>query len=298
MSYGDGGLTEKATIVQDVVTVGDVSLPVYFGSVYEIKFGESVLDQQQMQNHTPTKSPGSSASYPDGMLGMAFASLNTAGVVPLFDSLVSAGYVDDIFSMCIRPDGGGMLVLGGIGPYHSEPLRYTSIPNPRFYNVYMADFLVGNVSLGLSPQIYNTKNCIVDSETIPLSVPPVVFARLRSELQSQVCSKTPFPSCPTVIGDLFSEKCVPLTPAMISAFPALQLPLGKQSEVVLTFEPQDYLRNQYFCDDSSSVGLSIASDPSGFGTVLGAQLLQQYLVVYDRALKRVGFAATHPSLCR
>lgn len=129
--------------------------------------------------------------YPEGVWGMAFAPLSTFQGTPLLDSLVKSWDVPNIFSHCLATSGkGGELLIGDVLPFKGQ-MTWTPMVAVSFYSVQMLDLKVGETSLGLPPVTYNTKNCIVDSGTPTVTVPPKVFAGIQALLLNSCNSSNP-----------------------------------------------------------------------------------------------------------
>lgn len=131
VDYG-GSINESFVLVRDHVSVGDGSLSAttVFGGVFDINMTNSLssssdrkLSQQQRRrrgsndhhHRLPPKGPtvADDMFYPEGMWGLGFPALVSAGYPPLFDALVGASSngLEDMFSIEIGPTGGS-LTLG------------------------------------------------------------------------------------------------------------------------------------------------------------------------------------------
>jgi len=235
------------------------------------------------------------ADYPEGVMGLSYASLNALGTLPVFDVLVNKMDVGNLFSMCFTQFG-GMMTLGGIGPYHNSSIMYTPVVEEYFYGIKMLDLRVNGKSIGVSSNIYNRKFCIVDSGTVMPTIPVPAFEALRASFL-ELCLSSPLVGvCVGAISPnqtLFDGVCYNLTASQIAQFPTLQFVLPAASndtttEILLEYTPQQYLQTQYYCNSPESVGFGVDQD-SDF-TVIGAELMMGYHTIFDRANKRIGFA--------
>lgn len=98
----------------------------------------------------------------DGIIGFGYQGLSSSGGPTIFDQWVSAGQLQDVFSMCLAEEGGKM-VLGGDGTEGGDVVMWTPIIDESYYVVNMTDMLVNGQSIGIHSSIYNTGGAIVDS---------------------------------------------------------------------------------------------------------------------------------------
>ena len=126
VDYG-GSINESFVLVRDHVSVaaGSLSATTVFGDVFDINMTDSLsshrkLSQQRRRNgnHNQRRLPAKGGVaddmfYPEGMWGLGFPALVSAGYPPLFDALVGASSngLEDMFSVEISPSGGN-LTLG------------------------------------------------------------------------------------------------------------------------------------------------------------------------------------------
>jgi len=304
MSYV--GISEEALVYEDIVTIdgtnNTVKAVVNFGSIYNVSMNnnnndDALIRYRQFKQRQFDKLLGHKRNndndYPEGMMGMAYTSLNTLGTTTLFDQLVLDKAVDNVFSICLNQEG-GMMMLGGIGPWNSEPIVYTPVTQEYFYNVYMYDMQVNGHSIELNNKVYNNKYCIVDTGTPLPTVHPIVLETLRDIFINNCSNANLTGICRGITSEnatLFDNVCFNMSQEDIDAFPTIQYVLrssNRHKNTVIEYPPQFYLQKQYFCQTEGTYGLGFATEEDF--TVLGAELLQRYNTIYDRTNKRIGFA--------
>jgi len=225
---------------------------------------------------------------------MAYATLSASNSPTVLDDFVKKNLISDKFSLCFNSNGtGGKMILGGIPDGYDNKIEYVPLYTNHtpyyYYSVFMKDFLVDGNSLGLPSSIYNSKNCITDTGTPTLTVPSKVYSTLSYAFSLMCSSANLHGICDVKPGQtLFDGNCFNYTHGEISVFPTLTLVLNNSQ---IMYAPEQYLRPlNYICNDTTSLGLAIWNDPSGFGTVIGLSVLQNYVTVYDRVNEKIGFA--------
>uniref|UniRef100_A0A667H8B9 Beta-secretase 2 n=1 Tax=Lynx canadensis TaxID=61383 RepID=A0A667H8B9_LYNCA len=204
----------------------------------------------------------------NGILGLAYAALAkpSSSLETFFDSLVAQARIPNVFSMQMCGAGlpvagsgtnGGSLVLGGIEPsLYKGDIWYTPIKEEWYYQIEILKLEIGGQSLNL------------DCREIP------EFSDgfwTGSQLACWTNSETPW-----------------------SYFPKISIYLRDENSsrsFRLTILPQLYIQPMmgaglnYEC---YRFGIS----PSTNALVIGATVMEGFYVVFDRARKRVGFAAS------
>lgn len=225
----------------------------------------------------------------DGIIGMAYRSLSETNSPTFMDSLVSSGQTANIFSMCMDEDGGAM-ELGGIIASFNTSASYVPLRLPLyFYAVTMTDLKVGNTSVGLSSNYYNSDGTIFDSGTTDLLLPTAAYNKVHSILSASCSTKSLVGVCNVRSGQsLFDGYCYQMTAAQVAMYPSLQLVL--QGGVTLEIPPHYWIVDNY-CSRAGYYALAI--DPiSENGVILGDVVHRVYTVIYDRANTRIGVAPT------
>uniref|UniRef100_A0A287AQB5 Peptidase A1 domain-containing protein n=1 Tax=Sus scrofa TaxID=9823 RepID=A0A287AQB5_PIG len=202
----------------------------------------------------------------NGTLGLAYATLAkpSSSLETFFDSLVAQAKIPNVFSMQMCGTGlpvagtgtsGGSLVLGGKEPTLYKDVWYTPIKEEWCYQIEILKLEIRAQSLNL------------DCREIP------EFSDgfwTRSQLACWTNTETPW-----------------------SYFPKISIYLRENSSrsFCVTVLPQLYIQPMM------GAGLNyecyqFSISPSTNGLVMGATVMEGFYVVFDRARKRVGFAAS------
>ncbi len=214
----------------------------------------------------------------DGIMGMSItedtlpAVLNKNGVTST-----------RMFGLCYRV-GGGIMTLGGIDQrIHSHPgVNYAKLLNPTgWFVVKLVDILMEEQSGGEKKTIgednskYNSgKGCIVDSGTTDTYLPSSISTKFQALFKQ-------------ISGIAFTQANIPLTSQQLAKMPNL----------IFEFESTDGNTFQITMPWSSYVD-SVGGGKYAFriyltegsGTVLGANFMNNYNVIFDPDNNRVGFA--------
>lgn len=297
------GISETCLFAYDDVQVGSTNVFSPFGGIIQVNMSASMKKPMRAirpSRRSPFLTPlRDDDDYPEGVWGLAYNTISVPfGAETYFDMIVKTTGIHNLLSMCFHSSGiGGMLFLGEIQNYFRGAIRYTPIIKEKFYNILLQDVLVNTVSLGLSPKIYNTENCIVDTGTPTVTFPPAVIGKLKLNYLANCSSNWLKGVCDVPTNaTIFDGVCFNLSTADILAYPTITFVMYNNESgppATVLYPPSAYIRPLAWICDGAAVSLAIQSDPSGFGSVLGMSALQGYYTVYDRANGRVGFA---PSL--
>lgn len=170
--YGSGSLV--GIVSEDSVKLGDVT-------VKSQLFAEAV------------KQPGISfiAAKFDGILGMAFGSISVNRIVPVFQTMVSQGLVQNtVFGFWLdrnlNSSSGGELVLGGTDSTHFDgDLTYIPLTQETYWQVHMNGIKVSGSS---SSYCSGGCNAILDTGTSLIAGPAAEIEKLNKQLGA---TKTP-----------------------------------------------------------------------------------------------------------
>ncbi|XP_068743148.1 beta-secretase 1-like [Montipora capricornis] len=215
-------------------------------------------------------------SINEGILGLAYKSLATDDVQPLYDQLVQDNKVPNVFSLGLC-NGMGKIWLDfpEAFEYHS-PIHYTDINQETWYSVSMTGIDVAGNDLGLLPPSYSS--AIVDSGTTDILLHPEVYSAVIAQLKLRG---------PPVDERFWESYCVDTDPYQ---WPYITIYLKNTigGSFGLTVLGKHYVRKQdeFYC-------LSIGAKQSG--AVLGEVVMEGNVVVFDRANQRIGFAPSNIS---
>ncbi|XP_042810965.1 beta-secretase 2 isoform X3 [Panthera onca] len=238
----------------------------------------------------------------NGILGLAYAALAkpSSSLETFFDSLVAQARIPNVFSMQMCGAGlpvagsgtnGGSLVLGGIEPsLYKGDIWYTPIKEEWYYQIEILKLEIGGQSLNLDCREYNADKAIVDSGTTLLRLPQKVF----DAVVEAVARTSLIPEFSDGFWTGSQLACWTNSETPWSYFPKISIYLRDENSsrsFRLTILPQLYIQPMmgaglnYEC---YRFGIS----PSTNALVIGATVMEGFYVVFDRARKRVGFAAS------
>ncbi|XP_020926664.1 beta-secretase 2 isoform X3 [Sus scrofa] len=238
----------------------------------------------------------------NGILGLAYATLAkpSSSLETFFDSLVAQAKIPNVFSMQMCGAGlpvagtgtnGGSLVLGGIEPtLYKGDIWYTPIKEEWYYQIEILKLEIGGQSLNLDCREYNADKAIVDSGTTLLRLPQKVF----NAVVEAVARTSLIPEFSDGFWTGSQLACWTNSETPWSYFPKISIYLRDENSsrsFRITILPQLYIQPMmgaglnYEC---YRFGIS----PSTNALVIGATVMEGFYVVFDRARKRVGFAAS------
>ena len=222
--------------------------------------------------------------------GLAYGALANPGgnrQTPLFDALVRASGMDNVFSLRLcGAKGGSRLVLGGydsLVPKDQRGVMWTPVKQRLWYTVGATQMTASAGSQKWTWQPTSGQQVIVDSGTNPLVLPSQSVSTLVDLLKG-VASKAQI----TVADDFWPNGDEPggftsLTPAQIAKFPTIGLELagiaaaGTADTVQLSIPPEAYFHKAK--DGRYYLGIH-----GGASTlvILGTVLMENYIVLHKR----------------
>ncbi|XP_032984359.1 beta-secretase 2 isoform X2 [Rhinolophus ferrumequinum] len=182
-------------------------------------------------------------------------------------------------------------VLGGIEPsLYKGDIWYTPIKEEWYYQIEILKLEIGGQSLNLDCREYNADKAIVDSGTTLLRLPQKVF----NAVVEAVARTSLIPEFSDGFWTGSQLACWTNSETPWSYFPKISIYLRDENSsrsFRITILPQLYIQPMmgaglnYEC---YRFGIS----PSMNALVIGATVMEGFYVVFDRARKRVGFAAS------
>ncbi|EGG22905.1 hypothetical protein DFA_05035 [Cavenderia fasciculata] len=282
--YADGSFLLGA-FVKDTVSFAGLSVTAKFGAITQ----QSLRFNQQDCPVTNV----SMVNKMDGILGLAYKSLEPAGGDDIFSLMVQKHGIDNSFSICCSQNG-GVFVMGGADPVmNTTKMTYTKIIQELYYSIRVLDLLVDNSSV-ISPQsqdILSKNPSVVDTGSTLLILDVSVYLDLIRYLKSKKEYK-----------DLagFSEGsylwggyCYDYSDdeSYIDNYPTISLTMpgegSNDPDFRIEIGPRSYLvqDNGLWC-----WGIVYGGFGSGQAMILGDVALQGHNVHFDRGNKRIGFA--------
>jgi len=236
-------------------------------------------------------------------MGLAFPKGSSWGGVSIMDVLFGQNQLaDDVFSICLNENDGGILTLGGVeSAYSTGSFQNTSlVPIPHTNDEYelfainMTDITLSGTFIGLPAKDYADNSlggAVVDSGTNIFLVPQKIYNAIQSTLVAQLCPTGKNPLVPGVCtsNNLFEGFCFAYTPSQLALFPPLNLNING---LVLT-------GTNILVQANSTAPYCYAIRNSGVGNILiiGDTTLAPYYVFFDRGNKVMGWAPANKSKC-
>jgi len=227
-----------------------------------------------------------------GIIGLAheLQAVNPTWAPTVFGQIAKEKGLKDLFGLCLNRTGGGMLDLGEVVPErYSGEIQYVAGTQKRWYNVDLKSVVLNGDDIGLPSFVYSYLNdqigSFVDSGTSALLLSPVAMTALQKQFQSK------YASLPGVNGaaNIFTGACISDSDMgnSINMYPKIGLVMrgaGNAKDVTVFAGPEDYFSHQ-----SGQYCFMVSAVP-GIGAVIGDVVMQNYYIVHDRALDRIGFA--------
>jgi hypothetical protein len=228
----------------------------------------------------------------DGMLGLAYPALacNPLCTNPFFDTLLEHGAVPaDMFSLCVS-DQQGRLVLGALDPeMDPKQIYWTPIAHSLFYDIELEHVYID----GQNAKIINRHSAFVDSGTTLIAFSSAAFGSFRSYLRQHYCH-IPYvcPEDPQSPSILDHAACASYTEEHLAQFPNLTFVLAGTGN--LTLQPDQYFVRVENPPEPTFYCMGIVEEPSlgpsyGVEAILGLVWLRNFLTVYDRSNRLLGF---------
>lgn len=197
----------------------------------------------------------------------------------------------------VADEQGGALVIGGINAAYqlSTPL-YTPIVEQLYYSIGLSSVTVGsNAVTGISA---GTKT-IVDTGTTLWLLPNSHYSSFKSAYLKGANCNLPGMGCDgvkensiwdTTICWYLTDQQLSRYPTIVMTFPAVS---GQSNPLTLTLTPDSYFL--LVQGDRGNCRVLGIDQTDGANPVLGASVLQNFNVIFDRANTRIGFAPVSAS---
>ncbi|XP_066914043.1 beta-secretase-like [Clytia hemisphaerica] len=213
-------------------------------------------------------------SVNEGILGLAYKTLSTSHVEPIFDQLVDEKKAEDVFTLSFCNGNGRFWLDYPLENEYISPIQWTRIIHRAWYTARMTGIDVAGHSLGLSP--YSYPPAIIDSGTTDILLEPEIYIAVIAMLRKHG---------PRVDERFWNNYCVHTDPYKWP-YITIYLKNMKGGSFALTILGKHYVRkqDQFHC-------LSIGAKQ--YGTVLGEVTLEGNVVIFDREKHRVGFAPSN-----
>jgi len=267
IEYGGGG-SIQGYAVQEVIQLGALQTRVSLGVIEDLR--------------GPFENLGV-----DGCWGFAYQELSSWGDDPVISHFSRDLKLYDSFSMCLTPSNAVLDI--GTNYQGDSRFEWTKVGQQIWYTVDMLDFLVNNVTLGLTAGTLNSNGVIVDSGTTLVIVSKRVLSGIKTHLTSFCETKNLVGICNATAGkSLFDGYCFPMTASDVSAFPPISTTL-KGLTHALVMRGTEYLWEGAGEEGVYCLGIQTIVGGEDLPLILGDVIMQNYHVVFDRVKNMVGF---------
>ncbi|KAM7109687.1 pepsin A-like [Ciconia maguari] len=247
ITYGTGSMT--GVLGYDIVTVADIN-------VIDQIFGLSETEPGDFFYYTPF----------DGILGLAFPSISSAGATPVFDNMMMEHLVArDLFSVYLSKNeqSGSFVLFGAIDPYYTvNGISWIPLSAETYWQITMDSVSIGGerVACSLGCQ------AIVDTGTSLLAVPNRALSAILNALGANSNGEINCKDVSTLPDVVFhmNGKAFPVPP---SAYV-----IDMDGYCILGFE-----------------GMDVPTE-SGEIWILGDVFIREYYVIFNRAKNMVGLS--------
>jgi hypothetical protein len=199
-----------------------------------------------------------------GILGMAYQNISEDSLPTVFGLLVEQGLVQNAtFSFYLTSKAGqegSVLILGGYDPkYATTDFKFYPLINDTYYIIDVADFGVGNNSLGGGKKMAG----VVDTGTsLIVGSPDLVTALLQYLPEKPDCTN-------------------------LNQYPNLTFTFGSDTYEV---GPEFYIISEL---GQCMLGIMAMADLPFSGFILGDVFIRQYYTIFDYGNSQVGFATAN-----
>ncbi|XP_060786816.1 pepsin A-like [Neoarius graeffei] len=244
IAYGTGSMT--GFIGNDTVTVGGISV------------------QNQVFGLSETEAPYMASMTADGILGLAYKSIASDDVTPVFDNMMSQGLVSqDLFSVYLSNEQeGSMLFLGEIdSSYYNGSIYWIPISSETYYQINMDSVSINGQAVAC------TGGCqtIIDTGTSFIVGPTSDVTYLNSRLGAT----------------LDQDGYYKLNCDTIQSLPSISFTLNGYP---FSIPPSSYVSQDYYgC--TTRFGRS-----AGSLWILGDVFIRNYYTIFNRQTNSIGLA--------
>uniref|UniRef100_A0A7N0ZQQ0 Peptidase A1 domain-containing protein n=1 Tax=Kalanchoe fedtschenkoi TaxID=63787 RepID=A0A7N0ZQQ0_KALFE len=226
--------------------------------------------------------------HADGIMGLG------RGDLSVVDQLVGKHVISDSFSLCYggMGIGGGAMVLGGISPPSDMVFAHSDPARSLYYNIDLKEMQVAGKTLPINPRVFDRRHgTVLDSGTTYAYLPEAAFTAFKDALMRELISlrqiRGPDPNYHDICFSGASSNVMELS----KTFPTVDMVFGNGQK--LSLSPENYLFRHSKVRGAYCLGIfQNGKDPT---TLLGAIVVRNTLVTYDREHKKIGFWKTNCS---
>uniref|UniRef100_A0A8C9XS79 pepsin A n=1 Tax=Sander lucioperca TaxID=283035 RepID=A0A8C9XS79_SANLU len=265
IQYGTGSMTGRLAI--DTVEVGGISVA------------------NQVFGISQTEAPFMAHMVADGILGLAFQSIASDNVVPVFDNMVSEGLVSQpMFSVYLssQSEQGSEVVFGGVDSSHyTGQISWIPLSSATYWQIAMDSVTINGQTVACSGGC----QAIIDTGTSLIVGPTSDINNMNSGLET--CN---IPINTTSAATRYSALCV----MFFSQATVNCQNIGNMPEVTFTLNG-----NAFTIPASAYVSQTYYGCNTGFGQggsdqlwILGDVFIREYYAIFDSQNQQIGLATS------
>ncbi|XP_066519390.1 pepsin A-like [Hoplias malabaricus] len=242
--YGTGSMT--GFLGYDTVGVGGIQVP------------------HQIFGLSQTEAPFMAYMKADGILGLAYPRLSSAGAQPVFDNMVQQGLVQDYFSVYLssKSQTGSEVIFGGTNPNHyTGSLIWVPLSSETYWQITMDSITVNGQVVACNGGC----QAIVDTGTSLIVGPNSDIASLNSYVGATTSNGDAVVNCNN-----------------IASMPVVSFNINGHS---FTLPASAYTRQSYYYGCRTGFGNG-GSDL----WILGDVFIREYYTIFNRGTNSVGLA--------
>ncbi|KAJ1626695.1 aspartic peptidase domain-containing protein, partial [Pavlovales sp. CCMP2436] len=233
------------------VTYADSSHIHAFAFEEEVSFGGDTAPVRTHIGAIFLESEGFEPAHVDGIWGLGMRPLASLGQPTALDALVASGAIADRFSLCIREQGGKLVLGGGAAPptaAHPQPYQWTPLVGQEdgYYSVELESLLVGSVRVPAGRETLAEGGVVLDSGSSAVMFPvhsQEAFRRTwREECLRVAEGRSDRAQCLAIA----RGGCLDVNERLFAKLPAVSFVF--RGGVALSLRPAHYLQPDIFCE--------------------------------------------------
>ncbi|KAL8540780.1 hypothetical protein ACS0TY_002122 [Phlomoides rotata] len=228
------------------------------------------------------------SQHADGIMGLG------RGDLSIVDQLVKKNAISDSFSLCYggMDLGGGAMVLGGISPHADMVFTRSDPVRSPYYNIELSEIRVAGKKLPVNPRVFDGKHgTVLDSGTTYAYLPEAAFVAFKEAIFKEVPSLNRIQGPDPNYDDICFSDARSDAAHLSKVFPAVEMVFSGGQKLLLS--PENFLFRHGKVRGAYCLGIfQNGMDPT---TLLGAIIVRNTLVTYDREHEKIGFWKTNCS---
>lgn len=276
--YGDGS-AGNGTLLSDRIEIQHLKADVLLGSMHE-------------------ESHNFELPYADGAFGLGLkrGACRPSCFPPLMDQLVEKTGLSNMFTMCVTPYGGTLVLGAADSTLATQKYAYVDVLEEMRDNYFVTaaqpSWKVGDRQLSV-PSI---QSALWTTGTSSIIIPKSAFLALLQHFADHYCH---IPQLCDMDSWFRPQSCAIISDRVVSMMP--NITIGLSTRVSITLTAEDYLIPYRIIRGNLTrcVGLAASESlgSSSVGMLLGTAVMRRYAIVHDRSQQRIGVARANVDKC-